>query len=73
MANPTEQKCECTECHVCRGHGTLWFALGSKVGTVHRTDDMGEPETCENCRGTGLEDGPCYFCQMAQEDEEYQA
>lgn len=65
-----ENKCECARCPDCDGSGSVWFSFGHKhyLGS-RRCDDLDELETCEECWGSGLADGPCDYCAERVEDE----
>lgn len=62
-------KCTCTPCPDCDGHGTVWWTFGYKeyLGN-HRCDDLDEQETCETCLGRGTED-KCDYCIEQEELE----
>lgn len=64
--------CECVRCDECDGTGTVWFAFpgpdkGRYLGR-HRSDDLDEPETCNQCDGSGLSE-VCYECQEREYDD----
>jgi len=45
--------CRCVSCSACGGSGNLWRTLDGKL-YEHRVDDLGDLETCEECRGSGV-------------------
>ena len=63
--------CECVSCSSCGGSGNVWWSfpglgLGGKYLGNHRSDDLDEMETCEECGGSGIIE-TCYECQEADE------
>jgi hypothetical protein len=67
--------CRCVRCSECNGTGTVWFSFGSPaygggqyLGS-HRSDDMDEMETCDECRGSGISE-ECDTCSFQREIEE---
>ncbi len=62
------QPCECVRCPDCKGTGNVWFSFGGKryLG-AHRSDDLDEMETCENCSNGILE--TCDRCAQLEEYE----
>ena len=65
-----ERKCTCVSCPECHGNRVVWFTFRHKeyLG-LRRCDDLDELETCEECRGSGLADGPCDYCMEREEEE----
>jgi hypothetical protein len=68
--------CKCITCDECKGSGIIWIAMDGTYLGSSRLDDLDDHETCENCRGTGIED-VCEECQILemdieQEEEEHQ-
>jgi RecJ-like exonuclease len=62
--------CECIRCSACDGTGHYFTDMRGQFASIHRQDDMHNMETCEECRGTGIEE-VCYQCQLAM-DEDYE-
>ncbi len=68
MAAMQREPCRCVLCSLCGGSGNLWVTLDGKHH-LHRVDDLGELETCEECRGTGVEK-ICDRCRMMEMEDE---
>jgi hypothetical protein len=45
--------CGCVKCAICDGSGFMWRCLNGDL-VKHRIDDMGDLETCQQCRGSGM-------------------
>lgn len=50
--------CKCVSCGECDGTGNVWYSFpgpprGRYLGR-HRSDDLDEMETCDQCRGRGI-------------------
>jgi hypothetical protein len=61
-----ESGCQCVSCSECGGSGRIWLdVFGNYLGN-RRCDDLDEMETCMECSGSGLADGPCLHCELAE-------
>lgn len=65
-------RCECVRCSQCDGSGNVWFEFpgpprGRYLGR-HRSDDLDEMETCEECGGSGIVE-TCEMCAEALQEE----
>jgi RecJ-like exonuclease len=49
-----EATCTCISCSACGGSGHIWFSFSGRYLGQHRSDDLDEMDTCEECRGRGL-------------------
>jgi len=63
--------CTCIPCSECRGSGTVWFSFSGKYLGSHRSDDLDEMDTCDECRGSCVSE-ICEYCLEKQEEDAYQ-
>jgi hypothetical protein len=47
--------CRCHLCSACEGTGTVFVDWRGRFVAVHASDDLDERETCQQCRGSGVE------------------
>lgn len=62
--------CTCVHCDECGGSGNVWFSFNHKYLGRYRCDDLDELETCESCRGSGIEE-MCDHCRELEDDAEW--
>ena len=60
-------ECQCVPCAACDGTGVLYYVNGLYIES-HRIDDLSEPESCDQCAGSGIEE-LCEKCSGDQENE----
>jgi DnaJ-class molecular chaperone len=60
--------CECVTCPSCGGSGNYYVDRNGSFVGQHRSDDLQELETCDECRGSGLTE-TCGECLEAEELE----
>lgn len=61
-------KCQCVRCQECNGQGHIWLDLFGKYLGNRRCDDMDTMTTCDECRGSGIEE-ICDYCRDRLEEE----
>lgn len=62
------EPCRCVTCDSCGGTGSIWVDLHGNYLGRHRSDDMDNPEPCEECRNGVVE--VCERCQLLEEMED---
>ena len=60
------EECRCVRCGDCGGGGTIYLDWRGNYLGSHRSDDMDEPEPCEQCGGSGIVE-TCSRCQLLED------
>lgn len=66
MKKVAAEPCHCVRCDDCRGSGTIWVDWRGRYLGNHCSDDLDEPEQCENCGGRGIVE-VCPRCELLED------
>ena len=67
VAKLESEPCKCLRCSFCNGSGTIYFDISGDYIGSYQTDDLDNPEPCDEC-GNGIVE-TCDRCELLEQYE----